>query len=424
MRERIRPPRPWVPRPQPLQPSRSLRMLPWVMGTVALVFTGVVYAESVLGYFVDVVVYQFGGQAVLDHANIYDSLASGVALPFTYPPFAAILFAPLAPLSTPVAQFAWTTASLAALIRVSWLIAASARLRAWSQSERFVIVFGVGALMEPIYATFAFGQINLIIMWLILEDLIGIVPARWRGTLIGIAAGIKIVPGLFVIYLAITGRSRDATRAIGAFAGTVIAGALLGLGQSWTYWTSTAYDSQRTGPVAILSNQSVRAVLLRLRDGSFSGLDGRTLTVVQLVASVSIVGVGLWAARQWFRRGEPLLAASLVGVTALLLSPISWSHHWIWLLPLTFGLLATGLRRMQWLAVLVVTVPVVRVIWWAPHRFDAVYDYHGLGHVLADAYFLLGLITIVWCAVEVRRTPQSPLHESPALSRAVDWSHG
>ena len=391
------------------------RALPWVLGFAAVAGLVVVYAESIVGFFVDVVVYRSGGQAVLDHRALYDWLAADVALPFTYPPFAALLFVPLAPLGATAAQLAWTTVSVAALTRSSWLIARAASFGAWSLRQRFTIVVGTAALMEPVYATFAFGQINLVIMWLVLEDFIGAVPARWRGSLIGIATGIKIVPGLFIIYLAVTRRLRDAGRAAAAFGATVLLGAVLGVSQSWSFWTGTAYDPQRTGPVAILSNQSTRGVLLRLRDGSLAWLDGSTLISAQFLVSVMMVGVGLWTARRWFLRGEQLLSVALVGLTSLLVSPISWSHHWIWLLPLVFGLLtAPRSRLLSAVAVAVIVVPTARVIWWVPHQFDRVYDYHGLTHVVADAYFIVGIFALVGCAIEARRVSRLNPPEAPA----------
>lgn len=381
-------------------------MIPWVLGVVAVAGIAVVYAESIGGYFVDVVVYRFGGQAVLDHRALYDSLAPGVGLPFTYPPFAAALFVPLAVLSTTGSQVALTTVSLAALARSCWLIARHTSFGPWELRERFVVVLGTAALMEPVYATFAFGQVNLLIMWLVLEDLIGAVPPRWRGTMIGIATGIKIVPGIFVVFLAMSGRLRDAGRGVAAFAITVLLGALFGATQSWTYWTATAYDSQRTGPVAILSNQSVRGVLLRLRDGSFGWLDGNTLAATQGLLSVVLLGIGLWTARRWLLRDEMVLAIGVVGLTSLLISPISWSHHWIWLLPLVFGLMNAPTSRLRiGLALLALVAPVARVIWWVPHQFDRVYDYHGLTHVVADAYFLVGVVALIGCALEARRAP-------------------
>jgi alpha-1,2-mannosyltransferase len=363
------------------------------------------------GVLIDLEVYRMGGQGALDGAHLYDLEYPVGGLAFTYTPFSALVFVPFALLSTLAAATVWTLLSMAALARTCVLIAREiprAIPSSWTIGQAALLLFAIAFLLEPVVATFGFGQVNLIIMWAVLEDLLRRERSRLGGVLIGVAAGIKIIPGIFALFLLAVRRYGDAARCLAVAAGTVAVGFVVLPSSSWEYWTGVAYDSDRVGGVDFVSNQSVDGLLHRLVDG---GLD-RPLG--WLVAAVVIGVATLVAARLWVR-GQRLLGITAMAMGALLGSPISWSHHWVWFL-VALAALADQVRRRpnttDWLAValmatiVAVTIQPVHdetysVIWQAAYETD----WTPLEWLAANAYLLTAIGVIGYGALVVRRTP-------------------
>ena len=227
---------------------------------VAVVVVAAV-AAAIRGDFKDLLVYQHAGQSVLDGVSVYASDDPVTGLPFTYPPFAAVLMVPLAPLPAWLAAALWTGASMLALSAVIVLV-----LRALGRPAPgwLVALLTAGALaLEPVWQNLTFGQVNLVLMLAVLVDLLR-PERRWSGVLVGLVAGVKLAPLVLVVMLVLVGRRAAAGRAILTFAGTVVVGFVVMPGPAKAYWTDDLVRASRVGPPELAHNQSVYGALARL----------------------------------------------------------------------------------------------------------------------------------------------------------------
>ena len=252
--------------------------------------------------------------------------------PFTYPPFALLTFYPLGWLPDGVVGVAWTAATLLAMVVLArlvvshWPDGASLSVSAAVTSRTALTWAGAVALLlsAPGQSNVRFGQVSVFLVVAVLADALGVLPAPYRGVLIGLAAAIKLTPLLFVASHWMAGRRREAAVAAGTFTGaTVLAGLVLPQA-SWTYWTSAMLTTSRIGELAALGNQSVNGMLLR------SGVPGQMRPVVWGLVLVVLCGAALWRARAFDRAGLRTHAAVLVGCATVAASPVSWTHHQFW----------------------------------------------------------------------------------------------
>lgn len=349
----------------------------------------------------DLSVYLHGGRAVLEGQSL-DGYADPVTgLPFTYPPFAAIAMAPWALLPGWLAAALWTGASVAALAVVVALVRRHLGLPTpgW-----LVALVTAGALaLEPVWQNLAFGQINLLLMAAVLVDLLR-PERRWSGVLVGIAAGLKLTPLVFVVLLVLVGRRTAAGRAALVFAGSVAAGFVVMPGWAGSYWTDGLLDARRVGPPALAHNQSVYGVLARL-------LDGPPPTLVWLVVAVPLAGGVVLVAAGWWRRGDRVLGTCLAALAMLLASPISWSHHWVWAVPVALVLW----ERSRWAAAAWAAVFLARPFVWLPFGLDREHAWATPEHLVGNAYVLAALAVSVGAALALRH-PAPPV-EPRARSR-------
>ena len=335
------------------------------------------------GGFTDLFVYQHGGRIVLDGLSP-ESRDPVTGLRFTYPPFAAVVMSPLALLPAWLAAGLWTGASVAALAAVVALVR---RVLDRPAPRWLVALLALGAVaLEPIWQNLAFGQVNILIMLAVLVDLLR--PShRWSGVLVGVAAGVKLTPLVFIVLLVLVGRRTAAKRAILTFAGTVAVGFVVNPGWSASYWGHGLVDAGRIGPPALAHNQSVYGALTRL-------LDARPSILLWLALAVPIAVAVLGVAVRWWRRGDPLLGACLAAVAMLLASPISWSHHWVWAVPV-----ALVLWEHRRLAAVAWTVAfIARPIIWPGYGGGREYAWTPLDHIVGNAYLLAAVAMAVWAA--------------------------
>jgi hypothetical protein len=259
--------------------------------------------------------------------------------PFTYPPFAAVVFWPMGWLPESVVRIAWLAAVCVAVAGIAVTLA-----RRWEHIEKrgLFAAFTACALIAsaPVQSNLRFGQVSIFVVLLALVDALELTPPRWRSVLIGLAAAIKLTPLLFVVFLLLTGRRRDAVRAVAAFAGASAAAAVLLPRDSLRFWTETMLTTSRIGDLASLGNQSLHALLAR------AGIGQEARPIVWGVLVVIICGLALWRARQLAAVGQPAHAAVLVGCATIAASPVSWTHHQVW--PVLAGMLlvaSTGAVR-------------------------------------------------------------------------------
>ena len=297
-------------------------------------------------------VYRHAGRSVLDGLSVYGPDDPVTGYPFTYPPFAAVAMVPLALPPAWLAAALWTGASMGALAGGVVLVR-----RAFGHATPgwLVALLGVGAIaLEPVWQNFVFGQVNLVLMLAVLVDLLR-PERRLSGVLVGIAAGVKLTPLVFVVLLVLVGRRTAAGRAALAFAVTVVIGFVAMPGSSATYWTDRLVDADRVGPPALAHNQSVYGALTRL-------LDAPPPTLLWLAVAGPLALAIVLVAAGWWRRGDRVLGTCLAAMAMLVASPVSWSHHWVWAVPVSLLLW----ERNRWAAAAWTLVFVARPVLWPP----------------------------------------------------------
>ncbi|MCO1579872.1 glycosyltransferase 87 family protein [Crossiella sp. SN42] len=332
--------------------ERSIGRIPHLGRWAALALVGAVLLHGAMFLLwpkaapvgVDMNIYRAGGLAVWEGRALYQGPVTYQNL-FTYPPISALVFVPLTVLPiiplvvlTLLAHFAL----LVLVVRQCWLLLGyRADRTAWLVS---VLVAGFALWLEPVWLTVALGQVNLLLMLLVLWDARSVrAGSRWQGVGIGLAAGFKLTPVIFIAFLLVTGRFRAAGTAVLTFLGTVALGFLVVPADAWQYWTSTFFNANRIGDLASSSNQSLAGTLAR-----FAGTNQPASWPWLLAAGLAGIA-GFAVAWQAHRRGETLLSWTVVGLTGCAVSPFSWEHHWVWFVPLlvfALNLVLTGERAL------------------------------------------------------------------------------
>jgi alpha-1,2-mannosyltransferase len=369
----------------------------------------VLLAVSLTGYAVlcltmrfpmaDALVYRAEGMAAATGHGLYDLRVTRWHLPATYPPFAAIVFVPTSWLPVDLLRVAATEANvvlLGLLAHLSFRFAGWPR-RAASRPVALLVAVAVGIWAEPVFQTLAFGQINLALACLVLWDLGRPDGARGKGLAVGIAAGIKLTPALFIVYLLCSGRVRQARTAALSLAGTVALGWVALPGASRLYWSREVFDTSRVGKPWIVDNQSLQGMVDRLLHTTHPGLWWQVPAVLTAVA-------GLAVAVAASRRGLESWGVMCAAVTALLVSPISWSHHWVWCVPLIV-MLAAEARRVpaRWTAVAAVAAAFYVRSMWLEHRpGDYVLNLSWWHQPLLSPYPVMGLAFLAVTAFRIR----------------------
>jgi hypothetical protein len=336
----------------------------------------------------DLDIYLWGGRAVTHGLRLY--LVQADANWFTYPPFAATLFTPLAGIPGLLARLAWELASVAAL---AWACVLTVRLAGYRPTRAVIVTMVAAALLlEPMYHTLYLGQVNLLLMAMVLADLWLVSRGRPAGIGIGVAAAIKLVPGIFILLLLLTRRTRDAVIATSAFACCGLIGYIVDPSASRLYWTRLFFDTRRVSD-AYISNQSLYAAAVRLLGGS--GHAGPWLLLVLVVVG----GTGLVVAALLGRRGDWLGAAAVTGTTGLLVSPISWTHHWVWVLPALVVLMRGG-TASRGAAAGAYLLFALAPMWWTPHPGGpGEPGFHWLTTLPANCFLIAGLAFLAYMTV-------------------------
>ncbi|WP_157984855.1 glycosyltransferase 87 family protein [Lentzea terrae] len=356
--------------------------LRWVWAVVAagvLVFVSVRSAGPGL---LDLGVYLEGGRTWRSGADLYGPDFQGPGgLPFTYPPFAALLFSGLTPLPLPVSAVLFTAAGIALFTAACHTAALGKTTVPWAG-------FGLAAvclLLEPLRGSIGLGQINMVLIGLVVADCL-LPRTPWpRGVLVGLAAAIKLTPAIFVLFFLARGRWRPALTAVGTFAAAGMVGWVLAPAQSQQFWFHAMLDPGRVGGLAYSANQSLKGLLFRLGAPE----------PVWLVLCAVVLATTLFLLP---RLRDDLTAVSAVAATGLLISPVSWSHHWLWIAP---ALLL--LKNPVWVAAVFAVGP----HWFLPTAGDKELAWTWWQHLIGNSYVWLALAFLGWCAIQARR------HRSP-----------
>jgi Glycosyltransferase family 87 len=391
---------------------RGAGRAPAVYGVLGLELA-VVVVFAVTYNALDFRIYMWGGHAVLHDSRLYLALAYGHW--FTYSPFAAMVFVPVAALPLAVARVLWDLVSVAALAYSCVLI-----LKLAGRPPSRLMVAGVVAAamaLDPVWETLFLGQINLILLALILTDIWLVSrgsPGLAVGAGVGLAAAIKLTPAIFIVFFLLAGRTRAAAVAAGTFVLCGLAGFAVAPHASTLYWEHLSHDTSRVG-APYISNQSPYAAAIRIAGGQ--GHIGWWWIAVSLAFAV----IGLAVATVLVRRGDWLAATAVTGTTGLLISPISWAHHWVWVLPALALLLRAGYRVAAAAGYLLFSVA---PFWFTPHAAGPrEYGFHWLMTLVANCFLIAGLAFLAYMALAELRRPRRAGSEGEGV-RDLEHSAG
>ncbi|MFD7656303.1 glycosyltransferase 87 family protein [Actinosynnema sp. NPDC059797] len=373
----------------------------------------------------DLWVYVASGQAVRDGVSLYDVVIMSPLygpMPYLYPPLTAVLFfVPLTFLPFGTAALVWNTATLVALGAVVWLTLGIAGVHG-TRARVVLTVVGLALVfcLLPTRIHLIFGQINAFLVLLVLLDFRR-GAGRWRGVGIGVAAALKVTPLMFVLYLLVTGQWRAARNAVLAFLGTVGVGFAVAPADSLEYWGGLVLHSSRAGAVFSTPNQSLAAAMARV-------LRSEVFAVWWLAVLVAVGVLGLAVARYVHRRGSDFLGFCAATLTGLLVSPVSWEHHWVYVVPLLVWLAVRAHRRrsvgLAAVTTLLAAVFTLRVFWWVgveefpAEPMDLTVWQQLAASMMPVAGLLLLLLGPLWVRREFRPSPAGASDPAP-VARAV-----
>jgi hypothetical protein len=376
-------------RPSPFAPIRRVARQ---VGSNAIVRLGIVAGTAFLAVwavrafgrnydFFDLRIYHGAVVWWAERGDLYQFVAPRTMLGFTYPPFAALAMLPMAILSTQAAGWLNAIAALTALALILFAIVGPIADRySWPRWFAVGIAVPLAGATEPVRETIGFGQVNLVLGGLIIADLVAL---RWRGRAtvtratnaraampatipgqradqsplgwlrdawltgafagvgVGLATAVKLTPALFILYFLVTRQWRAAFTAMGTAVGATLFGYLFAETESTTYFSRVIWDTNRVGVVDATPNQSLAGLLARAYDSPI------TPTLMWLAFAVLLLAVGLSRAKAAHAEGDELAAFTLVGLTANVICPISWTHHFVFLVPAVVILADSALRRRR-----------------------------------------------------------------------------
>lgn len=403
---------------------RYLPRIPILIGILLSVSAALLI--SALHGFLDLQVYRVDTLAWLHHGALYGPplpVAGHTDLPFTYPPSAALLMTPLAIMPLWLAEIAVTTTTMGCLAVTIWLVLSRIRpdLDARTKATPTAIVTVAALALEPVHTTLWFGQINIILMAAVALDCLTVKP-RWpRGVLIGIAAVTKLTPAAFVLFLLIRRDWKGAATAVATAAGAVLAGFVLFPETSTQYWLHAIGDTRRIGAPFYAGNQSLKGMVYRF------GLPDAAAPVIWVGLGSIVVAAGalvMYLLMRAERGADPArtagavpvvgklsVAALLVNAAVLLLvSPVSWTHHWVWVAPALVA--ATAWRPGKPAAATIGTIAAITTLFLigttlVPAGGDRELTWSWWQHVLGNTYVIATVVLLVLVLGRLLR-PRAP----------------
>ena len=351
-------------------------------------------------YRIDLGAYRAGGLTWLHGQSLYGQVPviEGMKLPFTYPPIAAVLLAPLALLPMAAAGTVLTVGSIALIVGVLRVFLRGLAGPAVQPLWAAFWLLPVALLLEPVRSTLAYGQINIVLMALVTLDCLTEKP-RWpRGALVGLAAAVKLTPAAFVLFFLLRRDYRAAAMAGVSFAVATAAGFVLAWSDSVHYWTSVVFQTGRIGAPVIAANQCIQGVLAR------AGLDPHSLpgAAAWLTLSAVVVMVACLGMRRAFAASQDCWALPLNAFAALLISPMSWSHHWVWCVPALLTLADLGRRHRNRLAVASAVIGLVLFVtapqWWLGKFAGPELKWAAWQQAIGSSYVLFAFLVLLLSA--------------------------
>jgi alpha-1,2-mannosyltransferase len=398
-----------------------LTWMPAVLSTA--VALGVAMYMAFRSYQVDIDVYRMGGRHVF-HTDLYSVHFGGLF--FTYTPFAALVFAlPALNLAISSLQQLWAVTNIVALagliyMSIRVILPRLERRRAvrWS-----LVLLLPAFVLNPVFVTVGLGQINLVLCLLLTWDLASNRKIGSRtiplGIATGICAAIKLTPLIFVPYLLITRRVRGAFNAGATFLACQAIAFLVSPQASRTYWTKDVLDSKRAGALLYTSDQNLMSALQRFHHGA--------VPATILVSALAIIGIAGLALAAWAHRRSSVMLGLLVCATSgLVISPITWVHHLVWVVPLIIWMAVAPDRPRagRVLAGITAVLFLVSPIWWVPTSWQLTQDAPELHQnhwqlVAGNSFFFAMLIFLVGVAVMLFRRRRAPGLGAPETGRGA-----
>jgi alpha-1,2-mannosyltransferase len=386
-----------------LATRRSALFVALNLAVAGIYFVRLGHGIGLGGYHIDLDVYRTGARVLLHGGDLYGRLprlGDGHELPFTYPPFAALCFVPLALVGYGTANWLLTAVTIACVAGSLWCFAASTPGEAGARMRRLLPwALPAALLLEPVRSTLTYGQINALLMALVTVDCLARAP-RWpRGIGVGIAAAVKLTPAVFLLFFLLRRDVRSAARAALSFAACTAAAFALAPHDSLRYWTQVAYEPARIGGIAYAANQSILGTLARL------GLTNPVRTWLWVALCLLVAALAVTGMRGALKSGHVTHALLLNAAAGLLISPISWSHHWVWAAPaLLIFLAAAGpnQRRLLGCAVLALLAFAIAPHWLLPSGGGRELHWAWWQQAAGDSYALVALAALTQAAIKNR----------------------
>ena len=389
---------------------------------------------------VDVEVYRMAGESIMVGRPIYEAMTEAPQLlPFTYPPFAALLAIPLALVPFGLVGWLWAGAQVAATAATVWLAGYRfiRRTGAWAPLTLALLTAPM-LWLHPVSDGIRFGQVNA---FLVLAVVIDFARPAWaralpEGVLVGLATAIKLTPGVFIVGYLVCGRWRAAATATATAAAVTVLAWLLLPSASFAFWGGVLQDPSRLGPNRGTSNQSLRGVLLRI------GPEGLAGSVIWAVLALAVAGVGFTLARRYCLRHDWLGQVATVALMAVLLSPVAWVHHFHWMVVVILALLGRGPAVLSWpharsraafqqwwrttfadrgtrYAAILAVWFLCRGPWWGISLIAAGQPWVLPGRILQNSD-CLGALVALWMLWRVERSASDPVVASAPPTRSAE----
>lgn len=465
--------------------SGLIRLLATTLGWVGLLASAYRWAWNTDGsprFMLDAWIYRHAVEQWHAGGSLYDWYANPAdhLWPFTYPPFAAWALTPLTTVTQDRAfQVVMLLATPVCMAVTAWACLRALGVRRWAGAAApWLGLIGVLTL-EPVYKNMEYAQVNAVLAALVAVDLLA-VPAssRWRGVLCGLAAAFKLTPAIAVVVLLVRRQWRAAATMVATASGVTLACWALSPRESARFFLQAAWDPTRAGFAEYAGNQNLKGMVTRALVG-----DERLWTPLWAVSVVAVTVLAvLLAVRTDALRpsrqtglvpggaapvpgtpapgsatpapapGDPcartrhehhsapggsrlpdaegtvlLLQVGVVMGLGLLVSPISWSHHWVWCLPMVMGLTAAAWRwRSGVLGLCAATgwaVFALAMQWWFPNQNHLEAGWTALQRWAGSSYTLWALVTGATLAWEVRRRAATDRGTRPVPTRPDRSTH-
>jgi alpha-1,2-mannosyltransferase len=347
------------------------------------------------GQQLDFDVYRMGAAHVMGQ-HLYGMRLARPRLPFTYPPFAALLFWPFTKFRVYAGQLGWSTLNLVALVALIAVSVRACRPR-WSHQRIWataVVVLLPVLLLSPDLTTLGFGQVNFVIALMVLLDLTCVIGGRSctvpRGVLLGAAAAVKLTPLIFIPFLMLTRQFRAGAMALATFLLCSLGAFAIAPDSSRMYWSTEVFDAKRAGNLLYVSDQNLHSALQRM-------IHGPPSPVLLALMTLLFAAGGLAVATRAHQTSSPMLGVLLCATTGLIISPVSWSHHYVWIVPLLAWLVLGPDRPPggRWWALGAAALFWAAPIFWVPDRQQG---YGGPLVLLAGNSYFLGAVAFLLLA--------------------------